>query len=186
MAEVLFEFQSVLSAPDGTTYRARACGAPSEDGLWQGWIEFAEVEGRRVFRSPRETTQPNRTDAAYWATGLTNVYLEGALKRALNPLVVPAAPQPERPAYDGPAPAYEVGGPAVRRPVAILDPFSVYEKGESLLRKQLGALSARQLVNIILAYELSSDGLETLNRLAPPMLIELIASGVRQRMTSSR
>ena len=37
----------------------------------------------------------------------------------------------------------------------MLNPFSVYEKGEPLLRKQLGALSAWHLVNIVLAYELS-------------------------------
>ena len=34
-------------------------------------------------QSPRETTQPNLTDLNYWATGLTPVYLEGALARAL-------------------------------------------------------------------------------------------------------
>jgi hypothetical protein len=35
-------------------------------------------------RTPRETEQPNREDLAYWATGLTQVYLEGALTRALT------------------------------------------------------------------------------------------------------
>ena len=32
----------------------------------------------------RETTQPNRTDTEYWATGLSEVYLEGALQRAFD------------------------------------------------------------------------------------------------------
>jgi hypothetical protein len=181
MAEVLFEFQSVFSSPDGAAYRARACGAPSEHGLWHGWIEFVPIGGGKVLRSPRETTQPNRTDTVYWAGGLTHIYLEGAFDRALNPLIVSAPPPLETPAYNGPAPAYEVGAPVVPKPAAILDPFSVYEKGESLLRRQLGALSAWQLVNIIQAYGLSAESAETLNRLTPTTLIELIALGVRQR-----
>jgi hypothetical protein len=62
----------------------------SEDGLWKGWIEFTSETSGRCYRSARETTQPNRTDLLYWAKGLTEVYLEGALKRALGP----AAPVP--------------------------------------------------------------------------------------------
>jgi hypothetical protein len=108
MAEVLFDYQSLLSTPDGLVYRARACGAPADDGLWQAWIEFVPVSGGRVLRSPRETTQPNRTDAAYWATGLTPVYLEGALDRALHPLVLSPPPRPESPAYDRPAARYVI------------------------------------------------------------------------------
>ena len=60
---------------------ARACGRIREDGLWEGWIEFERNDGI-LMRTERETTQPNRTDLAYWATGLTPVYLEGAFRRA--------------------------------------------------------------------------------------------------------
>jgi len=35
-------------------------------------------------RTPRETTQPNRACTAYWASGLTHVYLDGALRRAVD------------------------------------------------------------------------------------------------------
>jgi hypothetical protein len=108
MAEVLIEYQSLLSTPDGVVYRARACGAPADDGLWEAWIEFVPVTRGRVLRSSRETTQPNRTDAEYWATGLTPVYLEGALERALHPLVVSPPPPPDSPAYDRPAPRYVI------------------------------------------------------------------------------
>jgi hypothetical protein len=59
------------------------------DGLWEGWIEFIPTDGGAPLRSRRETTQPNRDDAVYWATGLTPVYLEGALERALRPAVRP-------------------------------------------------------------------------------------------------
>ena len=44
-----------------------------------------------TLRSFRETTQPNLTDLRYWATGLTPVYLEGALERILPKAVVATA-----------------------------------------------------------------------------------------------
>jgi hypothetical protein len=84
MASVLYEYQPVLKAATGVPYRARACGSEMEDGRWQGWVEFLPPKGGRVLLSPRETIQPNRTDLAYWASGLTPVYLEGALVRALD------------------------------------------------------------------------------------------------------
>jgi hypothetical protein len=72
------------------------------DGLWEAWIEFVPIDGGPAVRSPRETTQPNGRDAAYWASGLTPIYLEGALVRALNP-AVRRAPTPAKPLFDGPA-----------------------------------------------------------------------------------
>src|SRR5687768_1014810 len=84
MMEVLHEF-GILRA-HGVPYRVRACGSELDETLWQGWIEFEPIDAPgEVLRSPRETTQPNRTDAIYWATGLSSVYLEGALERALHP-----------------------------------------------------------------------------------------------------
>jgi hypothetical protein len=87
MAEVLIQFESVVTSDDGSKYYAQACGGPMSDGVWEGWIEFVPVDGGTPFRSPRETTQPNRRDAVYWATGLAPVYLAGALSRALVRLV---------------------------------------------------------------------------------------------------
>nr|ADC35932.1 hypothetical protein [uncultured bacterium 70] len=89
MAELLAEFSTPIASRNGIFYTARACGAKAADGLWHGWLEFTPVDGRLAICSPRETTQPNRVDTEYWAGGLTLVYLEGALQRAL----------------DGPAPA---------------------------------------------------------------------------------
>src|SRR5688572_25657570 len=104
MAEVLVEFSDSIADSDGITYAARACGAESDNGHWQGWIEFVPMDGGDAIRSGRETTQPNRTDTLYWATGLTQVYLEGALQRALKPLTL-RAPRPlGTPAYSEPAP----------------------------------------------------------------------------------
>jgi hypothetical protein len=155
-----------------------------DDGLWQGWIEFTPLGGGAPIRSGRETTQPNRSDLVYWATGLSAVYLEGALKRAIDGPVVLPVDEVEPPAFDGPEPA------AMERPVgerahAVLDPFSVFEKGEAVLRKQLRALSSWHLVNIIVEYDLSGEPVTTVNALPQAVLIEVIVSAVRAEMTGS-
>ena len=87
MAQVLAQFTDVLTDDDRVSYRAHAVGAEMPDGKWQGWLEFLPLNGATPIRSARETTQPNRTDVVYWATGLTAVYLQGALQRALHPLI---------------------------------------------------------------------------------------------------
>lgn len=86
MAEVLVEYHTLLVADDGRAYRARACGGEARDGTdrWHGWIEFLPIEDGPPVRTARETTQPDRACTAYWSTGLTPVYLEGALGRALR------------------------------------------------------------------------------------------------------
>jgi hypothetical protein len=88
------EFPTSLVRDDGVTYAARAVGRRRPDGLWEGWLEFVPEATPRdpgdplLFRTDRETTQPNETDLAYWASGLTPVYLEGAFRRAAQPEVV--------------------------------------------------------------------------------------------------
>lgn len=84
MAETLVQFTTPVISEAGELYKAEACGGVSRDGLWEGWIEFTSETTGRAYRSGRETTQPNRNDLLYWANGLTEVYLEGALRRALE------------------------------------------------------------------------------------------------------
>jgi hypothetical protein len=178
MAEVLVEYTDPVRGADGRQYLAQACGAETDNGHWHGWLEFTDTESGRTFRSGRETTQPNRTDSLYWATGLTAVYLEGALERALHPLVkAPARPAPQ-PHFDEPAPNPAANGSA---PESILNPFSVYRKGEALLRRQLAALSAWHLANIIQAHDLSDLSPATLNAMQASDLVELIVAAVQAR-----
>ena len=61
-----------------------------------------------------------------------------------------------------------------------MNPFSVYRKGEQVLRSQLGALSSWHLVNIIHTYALSEDSLVALNATPPDVLTEIIVDGVRR------
>jgi hypothetical protein len=154
------------------------------DLRWQGWIEFLPInedgrpatDGRTPIRSGRETTQPNRQDAEYWASGLTTVYLEGALHRALNPLRRPPEPVIPPPVFDRPA----EGSPIEPLPEGVLNPFSVYRNGEAQLRNQLAALSAWHLANIVRAYGLSDADSGTLDAMPAAALIEIIVAGVRQ------
>jgi transitional endoplasmic reticulum ATPase len=99
MGEVLVEFEELVFGREGSAYHARACGGKAGDGTrrWHGWIEFAPVPRGPVIRTPRETTQPDRANTARWASGLTPVYLEGALARALHwglIAVEPSSPVP--------------------------------------------------------------------------------------------
>ena len=83
MAVVLLEYRRAVVTGTGRPFAARACGAPAADGTrrWHGWFEFMPGGDRTPLRTPRETTQPNRAATLYWATGITPVYLEGALRR---------------------------------------------------------------------------------------------------------
>jgi hypothetical protein len=180
VSETLFEYRGTVRSAAGELFCARACGAPLDGTVWEGWLEFEPVTGGDPIRSRRETTQPNRTDAIYWASGLSTVYLEGALARALDAPVTLPRESPRPPAFQEPAPSRTIAatseGKAVR---SVLDPFSVYEKGEALLRTQLSALSAWHLVNIVRDYDLDDAADDALNALPAPVLIEIIVRGVK-------
>lgn len=180
MAEVLVEYREHVTSASGTTYLARACGAETDSGTWQAWLEFVEPLGGETLRSGRETTQPNRADTLYWATGLTAVYLEGALERALHSIARPAGSREPSP-FEPPAEPAATLAPELPQQESILNPFSVYRKGETLLRRQLAAFSAWHLVNIIQAHRLSDQTAAVLNAMPAGDLIEVIISGVRRQ-----
>ena len=177
MAEVLVEFDAAFPGPDGARYAPSACARMAEDGRWEGWIEFTNVDTGAVVRSGRETTQPSRDDTMYWATGLTRVYLEGALDRALAPERKPEPVVELEPAFDGPAPLLRTAGrPAAH---AVLDPFEVYVQGERVLRQELSALDVDHLRGIIRAYGLEG-GVAAQSPVAA-VLVEYIVAEVRAR-----
>ena len=167
MTELLVAFQEPVLSPEGKAYQARAVGGELAGTMWQGWIEFTPIDGGVTVVSGRETTQPNRQDTVYWATGLTPVYLEGALARTLH-----SAPTRSQAAAPPPLPRSET---------SVLDPFASYMKGEMLLRRQLGALSSWHLVTIITAHGLSDQEPTALASSPPDVLIELIVLQVKTR-----
>lgn len=186
MAEVLLEYEAAIRDGNGREYVARACGRECNDGHWEGWLEFVPLDGGIVARTARETTQPNRTDTAYWATGLTVVYLQGALRRALTPVQVVERSLDVRPVYDAPAPErplVSVSGARAFRAHPVLNPFLVYEQGEDVLRSELGALDAGRLRDIIRGYSIRGDTTE-LMRTSEAELADIIVSAVRERFAA--
>lgn len=182
MAEVLVVYDIQLQGQDGGLYGARACGRQRADGLWEGWIEF-DAAGGGTIQTGRETTQPNRADLMYWATGLTAGYLDGALLRTLRPerRIDARVDARARPAFSGPDLRDQRESGAVPAH-AVLDPFQVYAEGADVLRGQLSALSAGQLGNIVKAYGLSGETAEVIDRMARPDLVALILAAVEQRV----
>ena len=99
----------------------------------------------------------------------------------MTPLPPRVQPPELKPAYEGPAPYFkERDAPAAKAHDSILNPFSVYQKGELMLRGQLMALSAWHLANIAEAYALVNKGIDPtlLSRLE---LVDLIVSAVKRR-----
>ena len=65
---------------DGIDWNAVIEGIERADGTWAGRLAF--TDGAAWRRTGQETSQPNRADLEYWASGLEQVYLEGAFGRA--------------------------------------------------------------------------------------------------------
>src|SRR5688572_23491029 len=100
MAEVLLEYDTIVASSDGSRWAACACGRPGEGNMWDGWIEFVPLDaGWKAVRSRRETTQPSREALVYWATGITPLYLRGALTRALQPPLERPNPRRVKPRF---------------------------------------------------------------------------------------
>jgi hypothetical protein len=152
------------------TYGPRACGRERADGLWEGWIEFDATDGAETLRSERETTQPNLADLKYWATGLSDVYLEGVMARILTRSGA-AIDQPPA-VFDAPAPSRRARSAGLG-PDAILDPYSVYAKSPAVLVQELRALRAWHLRQIIREYRLADHAVD-LEALSEAELANLI------------
>lgn len=84
MSEQIHTFTKPVLDSRGESYRVHVRGEENDLGSWYGWLEFEPMAGGgQVLRTDRETTQPEREDLEYWASGLEPVYLEGALGRAV-------------------------------------------------------------------------------------------------------
>jgi hypothetical protein len=160
MAQVIVEFDTTVTWTDGTRWVPRVCGKIGDDNLWHGWIEFTPASGSaEPVRTPRETVQPNRDDLMYWAQGLTQIYLEDALVRALEPSFPRGVARSVSlaPHFDSPAPRSPRHAPATGRR-AVLNPLDVYQQGEDVLLSTLSALDTPRLRDIAVLYGFASAG----------------------------
>ena len=87
MAELIQEYAARIASDDGAIYVVRAYGEERSDGTWVGWLEFHPIDGGKTLRTDQETSQPNRTTIAYWASGLEPIYFDGAFARARGRLL---------------------------------------------------------------------------------------------------
>ena len=180
MAQTLIRFDAPVYDRDGRRFEARACGRERENGQWEAWLEFVEAQTGEVLRTQRETTQPNLADTTYWATGLTPVYLEGALERILySPAAQGPVPLPA-PHFAGPAPRPRVKSSHLSDREPVLDPFSVYEKSPDRLAQELTALRGWHLRQIIRDFDLVDEREVRLETLTESELGSLILQRVRE------
>ena len=168
MAEVLRTFDTPIQSSDGT-YRARVVGRHAADGMWDGWLEFVPETGPTdPVVTHVESRQPEREHLVYWASGLSTIYAEGALARALRPLTVRTRII-ETPVSQAPA----------RHPV--LDPFDIGARSLDILEQELGALDRSRLLDIVANWRLNSGGLD-LTEFSDPQLVQLIVAAVESRL----
>ena len=154
MAEVLRSFDDPVTDQLGT-YHARVVGRHAEDKMWEGWLEFQPIGGGGgVVVGPVESRQPEREHLAYWAGGLSAIFVEGALRRAQNTLVVRTRVLEEA-VSDHPAPRMVTGPPREVKPEAVLNPFEVGGRNLDILAQELRALNRPRLLNIITAFDLN-------------------------------
>jgi hypothetical protein len=90
MAELVREYPTLVGGMDDTAFVAQVWGRQMSDGRWEAWIVFTPVAGGHTRRTDRETVQATRAAVEYWASGVTSIYLQGALNRS-RPVRISAA-----------------------------------------------------------------------------------------------
>ncbi len=191
MSDVLVQFDEPQPATDGRLFIAQVNGQRIANGLWEAWIEFYPRDGGEPFRTGRETEQLTRGDLRYWAAGLTHVYLQGALVRALSPERKATPINMVSPDFGG---RHGLNGPDERThfPTALppllpaaLDPLELYSAGgEYRLRQELRALDAMQLQDVIAAYDIPEVEFYDAVRTFEDALTERIVASVQHRVRS--
>jgi hypothetical protein len=182
MAQLLRSFDEPIVHTKGT-FHARVVGRLSEDGMWEGWMEFVPTSpgGTEVLVSSVESRHGELEHLQYWADGLTVVYAEGALDRALHPVVVRTRVA-EIPASDRPAPRVVTTPPRPFGPEPVLDPFEIGGRSLDILRQELHALDRPRLFNIIEAYTLNPASFD-LTAMSDEQLITFIVVAVDTQIT---
>jgi hypothetical protein len=71
-------------ARDGRRFFAQIYAAPSDGGRWEAWVAFIPERYGPTIATDRETVQADLACVRHWASGLTHIYLEGALQRAID------------------------------------------------------------------------------------------------------
>jgi hypothetical protein len=182
MAELLTSYDAPVIHKTGR-YHARAIGRLAEDRMWDGWFEFEPLDDNGpVIVGSIETRQPEHHDLVYWATGITPVFLEGALDRAMHPLTVQV--RVDAAVSNAPAPRVHPARVGPAKPEAILNPFEIGERSLDILRQELGALNRPRLLNIIAAYDLDPAG-DDLSWMTDAQLVTFIVTATEVQLAQA-
>ena len=181
MSETLLTYTDPVRDEQGT-YIVRAVGRQASDRMWEGWLEFLPASGNGdVIVSGVESRQPEHEHLVYWATGLTPVYLEGALHRARTPITVRVRAE-GKPVSEAPAPrVIRQTRPVYPGPEPVLDPFEIGSRNLDLLRQELTALNRPRLLNIIDAHDLN-PGNENIDWMSAAQLVHFIVVAVDMQL----
>ena len=90
MPEVLREYPTLVGGVDDRAFVAQIWGRETSGGRWEAWIVFVPITRGQMRRTERDTVQATRAAVEYWASGVTSIYLQGALNRS-RPLRISAA-----------------------------------------------------------------------------------------------
>ena len=185
MSEVLRSFDEPVGDESGE-YRARVVGRLADDGMWEGWLEWVPIDPKagEVIVSAVESRQPERVHLTYWASGLTPVYAEGALRRARKPVTVRTRII-EFPVSDAPAPRSVTSPPRYVGAEPVLDPFAVGARSRDILAQELRAIGRARLLNIIAAYELNPTA-EDIAGFTDAQLVTFIVTAVEAQLLTRR
>ena len=81
--ELVLDLEPPVTAENGLLYRVTVVARAAPDGHWNAYLEFVARDSQDVMRTDIETHQATQADLHHWATMLGDVYLRGALDRAL-------------------------------------------------------------------------------------------------------
>src|SRR5688572_17206200 len=81
--EIVLDLEPAVTAENGRLYRPSVVGKAAADGHWNAWLEFVDPGSQEVLRTGIETHQASEADLHHWARTLGDVYLRGALDRAV-------------------------------------------------------------------------------------------------------
>lgn len=143
--ELVLDLEPAVTAENGRLHRATVVARAAPDGHWNAWLEFVSPHSQDVLRTGIETHQATEVDLHHWATTLGDVYLRGALDRAL---ASPAETVAHRRAVAQAA-------NEKRGVVAPIDPFELFVLGEHVLRRELQLFRRATLLALIINYNLN-------------------------------
>jgi hypothetical protein len=175
MAELIADLdRSIVDSGTGREYFVNVVGAPRADATWDVWLEFVPPTDDVPLVTGTETHQHSHADAVRWAAEITDVFLQGAFKRAapaVEPRVAAILPAATRL-----GPAHLAG--------AALDPFQLLKTGgKTGLRLELQRLTREELLSVIDDYDLNPPR-HSLARLTDRQLVIWIITATEIQATT--